>query len=93
MRFLKDIVDVKEEVVASEEDAETPVDDTESQIDDLLGDETENEESAIGSNPIGDLIKGFGYRGGPVVAQFDIKDDDKVKEYLSMQSSQGIVTC
>ncbi len=88
---LKDIVDIKPESETIEEDEETPVDDTESQIDDLLGDETENEVAGVGVNPIGDLIKGFGYRGGPVVAQFDIKDVAKVKEYLNMPQVRSLL--
>ena len=88
---LKDIVEVKNEEEVTLDDTEDVVDETEAQIDDLLGDESENEEAGVGNNPIGDLIKGFGYRGGPVVAQFDIKDVDKVKEYLNMPQVRSLL--
>ncbi len=47
----------------------------------LLG--SENDDIAIDSNPILDLIKGQDYPGGAVVAMFDSKDINIISEYLS----------
>jgi len=86
---LKDIVKPEQEE-AQEEEAESD-DAADQQIEDLLGDEVENEDSALGNNPIFDLIKGTGYRGGPVVAQFDIKDVTTIKEYLNMPQVRSLL--
>ena len=85
---LKDIVKPETAVAAIEE---TEVDEADKQIADLLGDDAENNADEVGNNPLFDLIKGAGYRGGPVVAQFDIKDVAKVKEYLSMPQVRSLL--
>ena len=85
---LKDIVKPETAVAAIEE---TEVDEADKQIADLLGDDEENNADEVGNNPLFDLIKGAGYRGGPVVAQFDIKDVAKVKEYLSMPQVRSLL--
>ena len=85
---LKDIVKPETAVAEIEE---TEVDEADKQIADLLGDDEENNADEVGNNPLFDLIKGAGYRGGPVVAQFDIKDVAKVKEYLSMPQVRSLL--
>ncbi|WP_166967950.1 protein translocase subunit SecDF [Yeosuana marina] len=55
---------------------------TDSKIDELLGDTT-TDSTAVEVNPLFDLIKGQGYQGGPVIAKFDVKDKQKVLDYLN----------
>ena len=85
---LKDIVKVdtaNEEVEGN--DAE---DATDSKIDELLGD-TSTDSTEVAVNPIFDLIRGQGYPGGPVIAKFEIKDKDKVSEYLNMPQVRSLL--
>ena len=63
----------------SEEDNAT------SAIDDLLADvETQDSITPSAANPILDLVRGYGYQGGPILAQFAKKDMDQVMEYLNL---------
>ena len=58
------------------------IDQTElSEVEELLG--SEDDDVAIEKNPILDLIKGQGYQGGPIIAQFDSKNTNIISEYLS----------
>ena len=59
---------------------------TSSAIDDLLADVEANDSISVSSNlnPLLELIKGSGYQGGPVIAQFLSKDKEKVLNYLNM---------
>ena len=52
-----------------------------SEVEELLG--SDNDSIAIEKNPILDLIKGQGYQGGPIIAQFDSKNTNIISEYLS----------
>ena len=55
-----------------------------SEIDDLLADiATEDSTTVATQNPILDLIRGYGFQGGPVIAQFDTKDQEEVMSYLN----------
>ena len=54
----------------------------ESSIDDLLADVEAQDSTIISSSPILDLVKGYGFEGGPVIANFSIKDKEKVIGYL-----------
>ena len=57
--------------------------DEKSSIDDLLADvEAQDSTSIVSINPLLDLIVGYGFQGGPVLAQFASKDSDKVMGYL-----------
>ncbi|MEC8547503.1 MAG: protein translocase subunit SecDF [Bacteroidota bacterium] len=57
--------------------------DVKSSIDDLLADvEAQDSTSIVSINPLLDLIVGYGFQGGPVLAQFASKDSDKVMGYL-----------
>jgi len=56
-----------------------------SEIDDLLADvEAKDSASIAQGNPILDLVKGYGYQGGPVLAQFAKKDKNIVSSYLDL---------
>ncbi len=89
-QVLKDIVEpqVTTEQNNEPQDGETTEDTT---IDDLLGDATTDSTQVATVNPIFDLIKGGGFQGGPVVAQFDIKDKEKVLEYLNMPQVRALL--
>ena len=59
------------------------VEDEKSSIDDLLADvEAQDSTSIVSINPLLDLIVGYGFQGGPVLAQFASKDSEKVMGYL-----------
>jgi SecD/SecF fusion protein len=85
---LKGIVNAKPEtpVVEGNDDENA----TDSKIDELLGDTT-TDSTAVAVNPLFDLIKGQGYPGGPVIAKFEIKDKDKVAEYLNMPQVRALL--
>ncbi len=59
-----------------------------SAIDDLLADVETKDSTATNNtantNPLLDLIVGYGYQGGPVLAQVAKKDQIKVMEYLNL---------
>ncbi|MGB2398069.1 MAG: SecDF P1 head subdomain-containing protein, partial [Flavobacteriaceae bacterium] len=58
---------------------------TSSAIDDLLADvEAQDSITPAITNPLLDLIRGYGYQGGPVLAQFAKKDQEKVMAYLNL---------
>lgn len=58
---------------------------TSSAIDDLLADvEAQDSITPPITNPLLDLIRGYGYQGGPVLAQFAKKDQEKVMAYLNL---------
>ena len=54
-----------------------------SAIDDLLADVV-NKDSTLVVNPILDRIVGSGYQGGPILAQFSSKDQEKISNYLNL---------
>ena len=67
--------EISEESVSSES----------SQIDDLLADvEVKSDSLSIEKNPLLDLIVGTGFQGGPVLAQFNFRDKDKVDSYINL---------
>ncbi|MBC3757637.1 protein translocase subunit SecDF [Hyunsoonleella sp. SJ7] len=88
-QVLKDIVEVEEDVDDAEPQDEE--DATDSKIDDLLGDAVTDSTAVETVNPLQSLIRGFGYRGGPVVASFEIKDKDQVMEYLNMPQVRSLL--
>jgi len=85
---LKGIVNAKPE--AQEVKGNDDENATDSKIDELLGD-TSTDTTAVAVNPIFDLIKGQGYPGGPVIAKFEIKNKDKVAEYLNMPQVRALL--
>ncbi|MFL2665985.1 MAG: protein translocase subunit SecDF [Flavobacteriaceae bacterium] len=69
----------------SKEENEADVEAETSKIDDLLADVEANDSiNKSIKNPLFDYIVGTGYQGGPVIAQFLLKDQKKIEEYLSM---------
>ncbi len=82
-------IEASEEEAVTEEVVEETQNSEDDKIADLLGDDPDS--LAIENNPIGKLIRGFGYQGGPVVAQFAIKDKDQVLEYLNMPQVRALV--
>jgi SecD/SecF fusion protein len=65
-------------------------DDTDSEIDDLLG--TSSDSTFTEVNPILDVIKGQGYPGGPIIATFDFKSKERISEYLKMSEVNSLLT-
>ena len=65
--------------------AEAQAEDENSAIDDLLADvEAQDSITPAVGNPLLDLVRGYSYQGGPVLAQFAKKDMDKVMGYLDL---------
>ena len=57
---------------------------TTSEIDDLLADvEVKSDSLSLERNPLLDLIVNTGFQGGPVLAQFNVKDQNTVDSYLN----------
>lgn len=76
-----DVIKTIEAAQPSQEQAE----DNNSAIDDLLADvEAQDSITPAAGNPLLDLVRGYGYQGGPVLAQFAKKDMDKVMGYLDL---------
>jgi len=82
-------IEASEEEAVTEEVVQETQDSEDDKIADLLGDDPDS--LAVENNPIGKLIRGFGYQGGPVVAQFAIKDKDQVLEYLNMPQVRALI--
>ena len=82
--FLSQANELVKEIEAAKP-KETVTDSNASAIDDLLADvEAQDSITPFAANPILDLIRGYGYQGGPVLAQFSKKDTDVVKAYLDL---------
>ena len=82
--FLSQANELVKEMQAAEP-KENDADAAASAIDDLLADvEAQDSITPAAGNPILDLIRGYGYQGGPVLAQFSKKDMDEVKGYLDL---------
>lgn len=86
---LKDVV--KPETETTEQEPQDEENATDSAIDDLLGDATTDSTAVAAVNPIFDLIKGQGYQGGPVIAQFSIQDKEIIEEYLNMPQVRALL--
>ncbi|MFG6686424.1 protein translocase subunit SecDF [Mariniflexile sp. HNIBRBA6329] len=86
---LKETADVAKDTINAEpQDEENAKDST---IDDLLGEAATDSTATKAVNPIFDLIRGQGYQGGPVIAQFEIKDKDKVLNYLNSPKVRALL--
>ncbi|MBP1838917.1 protein translocase subunit SecDF [Formosa algae] len=85
---------LKTEVAATKDTTEDvsgdEVSDSDSQIDDLLG-EAVTDSTNVDANPLLDLIIGQGYQGGPIVAQFNIKDKQTVLDYLNRSDIRALL--
>jgi SecD/SecF fusion protein len=78
---LKETTEVKKDTLAVESQDE---EDTKSSvIDDLLGEAATDSTAVQTVDPLLGLIRGQGYQGGPVIAQFEIKDKATVLNYLN----------
>ena len=74
------VKEIEAATVATEEEKSE-----DSAIDDLLADvEAQDSITPSTANPILDLVRGYGYQGGPVLAQFAKKDMEKVQAYLDL---------
>ena len=74
------VKEIEAATVATEEEKSE-----DSAIDDLLADvEVQDSITPSAANPILDLVRGYGYQGGPVLAQFSKKDMEKVQAYLDL---------
>ncbi|PWH83335.1 protein translocase subunit SecDF [Algibacter marinivivus] len=85
---LKDIIvdeDATEVESQDEEDAQSD------QIDDLLGDAETDSTAVEENNPLGKLIRGIGYQGGPIIAKFEIKDKETVLDYLNRPEVRALL--
>jgi len=71
---------------------ESVLQNNDSQIEELLADVSSQESFTNLSNPIVDLIKGYGFQGGPVLAQFSSKDKDKIIGYLDMPEVRKLLS-
>lgn len=82
--FLNQANEVVKEIEAAADAAEEEKSE-DSAIDDLLADvEAQDSITPSAANPILDLVRGYGYQGGPVLAQFAKKDMEKVQAYLDL---------
>ncbi|CAH8283925.1 SecD/SecF fusion protein [Mariniflexile fucanivorans] len=86
---LKETAEVKKDTLQAENQDEENA--TDSTIDDLLGEAATDSTAVQTVNPIFDLIRGQGYQGGPVIAQFEIKDKAKVLEYLNAPKVRALL--
>ncbi len=95
--FLAQANEVLKPLVTPKKEAEEPESQDEedatqdSTIDDLLGDATTDSTTVETVNPIFDLIKGQGYRGGPVVASFAVKDKQTILDYLNRDEVRALL--
>ena len=64
---------------------------TNSTIDDLLGEAATDSTTVKTVEPLLGLIRGYGYQGGPVIAQFEIKDKAKVLGYLNSPKVRALL--
>lgn len=81
--FLFQANEVLKEVVLTSTEEETTTETEEDAISDIIGD-TDAETGEDGTaNPLIDLIRAPGYSGGPVLASFESKDQQKVSDYLN----------
>ncbi|MGB5419760.1 protein translocase subunit SecDF [Algibacter sp.] len=85
---LKDIVVTDDAVEVEPQDEENAQND---QIDDLLGDAETDSTAVEENNPLGKLIRGLGYQGGPIIAKFEIKDKETVLDYLNKPQVRALL--
>ncbi len=88
---LKDLVVVEQEEAEVEAEPQDEEDADAAKIDDLLGDAVTDSTQVEPASPIGSLIRGLGYRGGPVVASFELKDKETILEYLNKPEVRSLL--
>lgn len=90
--FLFQANEVLKEVVQTSTEDETTSETQEDAISDIIGD-TDAETGEDGTvNPLIDLIRAPGYSGGPVLASFEAKDQQKVSEYLNNPKVRALLS-
>ncbi len=90
--FLFQANEVLKEVVQTSIEDETTSEAQEDAISDIIGD-TDAETGEDGTvNPLIDLIRAPGYSGGPVLASFEAKDQQKVSEYLNNPKVRALLS-
>ncbi len=83
--FLSDADKLIKEMEAAKADSASKQEEASSAIDDLLADvEAQDSITPAAGNPLLELVRGYGFQGGPVLAQFAKKDMDKVMAYLDL---------
>ncbi|KAA5825085.1 protein translocase subunit SecDF [Algibacter amylolyticus] len=85
---LKDLVVADNVAEVEPQDEENAQND---QIDDLLGDAETDSTAVDTNNPLGKLIRGLGYQGGPIIAKFEIKDKETVLDYLNKPQVRALL--
>jgi len=94
-QFINEANEVLKDIVKSEDDVEIEPQDEENaqsdQIDDLLGDAETDSTAVEENNPLGKLIRGFGYQGGPILGTFEIKDKETVLDYLNRPEVRALL--
>ncbi|SHI33297.1 protein translocase subunit SecDF [Algibacter luteus] len=85
---LKDLVNPESDTEVEPQDEEDAQGD---QIDDLLGDAVTDSTAVEENNPLGKLIRGIGYQGGPIIAKFEIKDKETVLDYLNRPEVRALL--
>ena len=81
---------LKPQVKASKKTSSDEKDDI-SKIEDLLADVSPQDSILSSSNPILDRIVGQGFQGGPVLAQFALRDSDLILEYLNQSDVRKLL--
>jgi SecD/SecF fusion protein len=90
--FLFQANEVLKEVIQTSTEDETTSEAKEDAISDIIGD-TDAETGEDGTvNPLIDLIRAPGYSGGPVLASFEAKDQQKVSEYLNNPKVRALLS-
>lgn len=90
--FLFQANEVLKEVIQTSTEDETTSEAQEDAISDIIGD-TDAETGEDGTvNPLIDLIRAPGYSGGPVLASFEAKDQQKVSEYLNNPKVRALLS-
>ena len=81
---------LKSQVIVSKKTSSDETDDI-SKIEDLLADVSPQDSILSSSNPILDRIVGQGFQGGPVLAQFSLRDSDLILEYLNQSDVRKLL--
>ena len=81
---------LKSQVIVSKKTSSDETDDI-SKIEDLLADVSPQDSILSSSNPILDRIVGQGFQGGPVLAQFALRDSDLILEYLNQSDVRKLL--
>ena len=78
-----EVVKLKDEEKLADNKIGNEVENESNAIDDLLADVVTKDTTSI-INPILDRVLGSGYQGGPILAQFSSKDQEKITNYLNL---------